>query len=81
MEFLNYARSLKFDEKPKYDYLRNLLEKAKRNLEYPEYSFLWLKDFSSALDSSPRIRGRSNYRRDSTKAKNRKMKRSSTHTD
>ncbi|CAG9316099.1 unnamed protein product [Blepharisma stoltei] len=81
MEFLNYARSLKFDEKPKYDYLRNLLEKVKRSLDYSEYSFLWLKDFSSALDSSPRIRGRSNYRRDSIKTKSRKAKRSSTNTD
>ncbi|CAG9330760.1 unnamed protein product [Blepharisma stoltei] len=79
-EFLNYARSLKFDEKPKYDYLRSLLEKAKYSLETPEYTFGWLKDSSAVLESTPKLRCRSNYRRDSTKTHARRSKRSSTHT-
>lgn len=34
-EFLEYARRLRFEEKPDYDYLRGLLKKAYQRLEFP----------------------------------------------
>ena len=50
--YLNYVRSLRFDEKPDYDYLRNLFNKLYYNLgyeydEYPEYD--WKFDWTTKV--------------------------------
>jgi hypothetical protein len=48
--YLNYVRSLRFDEKPDYDYLRKLFNKLYYNLgyeydKYPEYD--WKFDWTT----------------------------------
>lgn len=40
--FINYAKGLKFEEKPDYDYLRSLLNTAKKNNNIvTDYIFDW----------------------------------------
>ena len=47
IEYMRYCKELKFEEKPDYDYLRNLFELAlKKNNMVNDLKFSWIEDYS-----------------------------------
>ena len=47
IEYMRYCKELKFEEKPDYDYLRNLFELAlNKNNMVNDLKFSWIEDYS-----------------------------------
>jgi hypothetical protein len=54
-QFLSYSRSLRFEERPQYEYLKNLFFTLHSKLEPVEYLFEWVTPLSLPKDQTEEI--------------------------